>query len=113
MTPTTARTPEITWIPDTNTFGARLALVRWRMGWNLKEAERECDITQNLWSNWETGSMPRNYLEAVAKIVWRTKVDRLWLMTGEGSPEALEDDTTDYGGVVTYLPTPNDPPHAS
>lgn len=102
MTTDASRTPDTTWIPDTGTFGARLALVRWRMGWNLKEAERECGITQNLWSNWEAGSMPRDYIEAVAKIVWRTRVDRMWLMTGEGSPEP-EDDSKDYGAVVTDM----------
>lgn len=79
--------PATTWIPDASTFGARLALIRWRMGWNLTEAARECDITQNSWANWEAGSMPRQYVEAVTKIVWRTKVDKFWLMTGEGSPE--------------------------
>lgn len=75
------------WIPDVSTFGARLALVRWRMGWNMKEAERECNITQNAWSKWEDGALPRNYVEIVNRVVLRTGVDKMWLMTGEGSPE--------------------------
>ena len=83
----TTEQPASNWIPDVATFGARLALVRWRMGWNLKEAAVECNLTQNSWGNWETGSMPRNYIEVVNRIVLRTQVNKLWLMTGEGSPE--------------------------
>lgn len=75
------------WIPDTATFGARLALIRWRMGWNLKEAAVECNLTQNSWGNWEDGVMPRNYIAVVNRIVLRTQVNKIWLMTGEGSPE--------------------------
>ena len=85
------------WIPDVSTFGARLALVRWRMGWNLREAERECNITQNLWGGWETGKEPRSFVETVNRIVLRTGVDRVWLMTGEGSPEPVANEqTSDY-----------------
>lgn len=75
------------WIPDTSNLGARLALVRWRMGWNLKEAERECNLSQNTWAGYESGREPRRFLEVVNRIVLRTGVDRVWLMTGEGSPE--------------------------
>lgn len=91
------------WIPDTESFGARLALVRWRMGWNLAEAERECGMSQNTWGNWETGAKPRDFIEAVSKIVWRTKVNRYWLIDGAGSPNHPEDDTMDYGGHVTDI----------
>ena len=77
------------WIPDVRSFGARLALTRWHMGWNIAEAERECGFSQNTWSNWEAGAQPRKYVEAVTKISWATKVNRLWLLTGEGSPEPL------------------------
>lgn len=86
------------WIPDTSTFGARLALVRWKMGWNLKEAATECNFSQNSWAQWEDGSMPRNFIEAVNRIVLRTRVNRVWLMTGEGSPEP-ERATSDYLSV--------------
>lgn len=75
------------WIPDTSTFAARLALVRWRMGWNQKEAATECNLTQNSWGNWEEGVNPRNYVETINRIVLRTGVNKTWLMTGEGSPE--------------------------
>ncbi len=41
------------WVPDTSTFGARLALVRQRMGWNLKEAALACQLPQGSWREWE------------------------------------------------------------
>jgi transcriptional regulator with XRE-family HTH domain len=75
------------WIPDTASFAARLALVRWRMGWNIREAERECNLSQNSWAGYENGREPRKFIEVVNRIVLRTGVDRIWLMTGEGSPE--------------------------
>lgn len=87
MTTNPTRNEETAWIPDTSSFGARLALVRWKMGWNIAEAERECGTTQNLWANWEAGSMPRQLVEIVTKIAWNSKVDRNWLLTGDGSPE--------------------------
>ena len=70
------------WIPDTDTFAARLALVRREMGWNIREAERECGISQNLWSNWEAGSAPRDQIKVSEKISKRTGVDLVWLMLG-------------------------------
>lgn len=82
--------PEANWIPDASTFGARLALVRWRMGWNIREAERECGLSQNTWAGWEHGATPRDFVEVVSKIHWATGVNRVWLMTGEGSPEPRE-----------------------
>ena len=88
------------WIPDASTLGARLALVRWRMGWNMKEAERECNLTQNSWSKWEDGVSPRNYIEVINRIVLRTGVNKVWLMDGTGSPESPEPETKDYGSHV-------------
>ena len=88
---------EPSWIPDTTTLGARLALTRWKMGWNIGEAERECGLSQNSWANWESGAEPRKFIETVGKIAWRTKVDRIWLMTGDGNPQGPEDPTLDYG----------------
>lgn len=75
------------WIPDASFFGARLALVRWRMGWNVKQAADECQLSPTSWANWEAGREPRKYMATIAAIVLRTGVDRIWLMTGEGSPE--------------------------
>lgn len=78
---------EPNWIPDFSTFGARLALIRWRMGWNIREAERECHLSQNTWGNWEEGALPRDLNSVANRIVLRTQVAKYWLLTGEGSPE--------------------------
>lgn len=103
---------QIDWIPDTAAFGARLALVRWKMGWNIAEAERECGTTQNLWANWEAGSMPRQLVEVAGKIAWASKVNRNWLLTGEGSPgspvtslyrRSDRRKPQKWGGTVTHM----------
>lgn len=78
---------EVAWIPGDDEFGARLALVRWRMGWNAKEAALACDLPQNSWRGWEVaGHLPRNVVEVVAKISARTGVDEYWLLTGKKNP---------------------------
>lgn len=83
---------ESNWIPDTSTFPARLVLVRWKMGWNRSEASKECNLSSaNAWANWEDGAEPRKYVESVNRIVLRTGVNKLWLMTGEGSPEPTDE----------------------
>ncbi|MEX1078923.1 MAG: helix-turn-helix domain-containing protein [Homoserinimonas sp.] len=87
----TGTTSTKSWVPDTESFGARLALVRWKMGWNLKEASAECELSANSWSQWEEGAMPRNYPQAVMSISARTGVDLYWLMTGKG-PEGQPSD---------------------
>ncbi len=74
------------WIPTTATFAARLALVRHRMGWNLKEAATECGLAMNAWARFEDGIAPRNLIETVDKISARTGVDRFWLTFGEPNP---------------------------
>lgn len=92
------------WIPDASTFGARLALVRWRMGWNVREAERECNVSQNTWGNWEEGALPRDLNGVVNRVVLRTQVAKYWLLTGEGSPEPTapaNERNSDYGSAVT------------
>ncbi len=71
------------WIPDDQTLGARLALVRQRFGWNMKEAALACAIPQNSWREWELRErVPRDYPGMMQKIAGRTGVDLLWLMTG-------------------------------
>lgn len=90
------QTREARWVPDTAQFGARLALVRWQMGWNLKEASLACGFAQNSWGGWESGQKPRDYLDTVDKIVKVTGVSRMWLMMGEGNP-------SDYKSMVADL----------
>ena len=68
---------------DDTTFAARLALVRHRMGWNLKEAARECGQPAASWRMWEEGSSPRRKEDIARAIVERTGCDFYWLLLGE------------------------------
>jgi transcriptional regulator with XRE-family HTH domain len=74
----------VRWIPSTKTFGARLALVRWRMGWNLSEAAEACGLPEANWREWElNGRTPRNISEVALTISERALgVDDYWLSTG-------------------------------
>lgn len=75
------------WIPADDTFGARLALVRQRFAWNLKEAAIACSLPPGSWREWELfGRLPRNLPEAAEKIAARTGVDDYWLLTGKKNP---------------------------
>lgn len=70
------------WTVDDTDFGARLALVRQRMGWNIKEAARECGVPAASWASWEVGAMPRRYTDICTKIATRTGADYIWLVAG-------------------------------
>jgi transcriptional regulator with XRE-family HTH domain len=70
------------WTVDDGTFGARLALIRQRMQWNIKEAARECGIPAASWGTWENGAMPRRYTEMCRLIAERTGCDYGWLLAG-------------------------------
>lgn len=70
------------WTADDGTFGARLALIRQRMQWNIKEAARECGVPAASWGLWESGSMPRKLAEICQQIADRTGADFVWLMVG-------------------------------
>lgn len=72
------------WVPDLSTFGARLALVRQRMGWtNIKEAAEACAIAPQTWRHWESGRFgPRQLVNACIKISGVTGVDYRWLALG-------------------------------
>src|SRR4051812_23987339 len=70
------------WIPDDNTFGARLALIRQRLGWgNVKEAAIACGLPPESWRTWERDNVnPRNYPNVCRQIAERTGCDLAWLM---------------------------------
>lgn len=70
------------WTVNDAEFGARLALVRQRMQWNIKEAARECGVPAASWASWEAGGMPRRYTEVCDKISRRTGADYVWLVAG-------------------------------
>lgn len=76
----------IAWVPDTEQFSNRLAVLRHAMGWNMKEAALACRIAAQSWREWEDGRQPRDYSKACAKIADRTGCDLVWLMTGYVKP---------------------------
>lgn len=78
------------WRPDDSTFGARLALVRQRMQWNIKEAARECGIPAASWGTWEAGALPRRYTEMCRLITERTGADFIWLVAGSDGAGAAQ-----------------------
>ena len=69
------------WRPDDTSFGARLALVRQRMGWGkVKEAALACGQPVESWRSWERdGRQPRDYIRICQDISERTGVDLAWL----------------------------------
>lgn len=80
----TASNPTTEWVPDTSeALGARLALVRWRKGWNAKEAAIACGLPPQSWRDWEAGARPRDMVDICRKIAERTDVNFYWLLTGE------------------------------
>lgn len=89
------------WTVDDSTFGARLALVRQRMSWNIKEAARECGVPAASWGTWENGAMPRRYTEICRLISGRTGCDFGWLALG---PQSTGARTTHGYSTVTAPP---------
>ena len=79
----------VAWVPDTDQFSNRLAVLRHAMGWNAKEAALACGIAAQSWREWEDGRQPRDYSKACAKIADRTGCDQVWLMTGFIKPGML------------------------
>lgn len=89
------------WVPDAATFGARLALVRQKMGWNLKEAALACGLPSGSWREWELhGREPRGLNAIATKIADRTGCDDYWLMTGRPSPGGSGDGTAQPVGEL-------------
>ena len=71
--------------PTLETFGARLALIRWDRGLNMKEAATVCGIAPATWRSWELdGMQPRDYLAMCRLIADRLGVDLQWLVFGPG-----------------------------
>lgn len=91
MTTSAGTTPTAPWVPDTSTFGARLALVRQKMGWgNVKTAAEQCGVPVESWRNWERDGMePRRLVTIAMAIATRTGVDVDWLIRGPGDGTLL------------------------
>lgn len=88
--------PQPPWTANDATFGARLALIRQRMEWNVKEAALACGIPPQSWRTWETGVMPHGgrYFELCAQIAGTVHCDYGWLVdrrpTGSDQPSAAK-----------------------
>lgn len=97
---TTVATESQMWVPEL-TFGARLALVRHRMGWNQKEAAAACGLPAQSWRGWEAhGHLPRRYVDIAKQISGATGVDYLWLVHGPDRGQ---------GGTDSHLLAPMSP----
>lgn len=87
-------TVQLDWVPDLSTFDSRLAAIRHRMTWNIKEAALACAVKPTSWREWElAGRIPRDFPDVCKQIAEHTGVDYVWLMTGQdrrpdGAPTA-------------------------
>lgn len=78
----THQTPE-RWTPSFDTFGARLAAIRQKLGWNVKEAAIACGLPPENWRRWEQENIePRRLVTIAMAIATRTGVDLDWLVYG-------------------------------
>lgn len=102
---------ETPWIPAVESFGARLALVRQRMGWtNVKEAATACGLPAENWRRWERGeSEPRRLVTIAMTIATRTGCDYLWLVHGPARGGMRP--TTGYAPGVRVLARIGDEPN--
>lgn len=84
MTTTEVEHRSTGWVADDSAFGARLALVRQRMGWgNVKEAAEACNIPVQSWRSWERDNVkPRDVFDRARQIAERTGCDYGWLLDG-------------------------------
>ena len=118
------------WVPNDEAFGARLALVRQRMGWgNVKEAALACGLPTQSWRTWERdGVQPRRLVEVASLIADRTGCDLGWLLAGsrlrgdrqptrqlstKGPAPTRPVSTSTTRTNVTRRPTPLRPPVAA
>jgi transcriptional regulator with XRE-family HTH domain len=84
------------WVPEL-TFGARLALIRQRYGWNVKEAAIACRLPVQSWRGWERDhTQPRRYLEVCRTIAEATGASYDWLLDGRRFPSPRSAHTTRY-----------------
>ena len=79
------------WTADASTFGARLALIRQRMGWgNVEKAARACGLPVETWRSWERDNREPMRLTLIGKqISGATGCDYLWLVHGPDRGGAL------------------------
>jgi hypothetical protein len=69
------------WIPETATFDARLALIRWRMRWNIREAATACGVAEATWRGWELDrKQPHDLMTRAQQISDASGCDLNWLL---------------------------------
>lgn len=77
------------WVPTTDTFGMRLAMIRHMKGWNQKEAALACGLPAASWRGWELHDrLPRDVVQVCQRIADITGVDWQWLLAGKASADA-------------------------
>lgn len=87
MTTGTLPTTAQPWVPNDDSFAARLALIRHRMRWNVKEAARACGVPAASWRQWEFDeAQPRRFVEVAMKIASTVGCDVDWLIRGLRQP---------------------------
>lgn len=69
------------WVPE-DSFGARLALIRQAMKWNVKEAAEACGLNDQSWRNWEDGRRCRDLIAVAERIAKATDIDIAWIVMG-------------------------------
>jgi len=99
------------WTAGDDSFGARLALIRQRMGWNITEAARECGVGKaENWRLWEQGSRTPSRLVTIAMaIATRTGCDYLWLVHGPNRGSRIRTSAYPPATVLATVGTPRPP----
>lgn len=98
--------PARAWVPTDDTFAARLAMVRHRSGWNIKEAAVACGVPPASWRLWEIdGARPRDQVAAARLISGAAGCDFQWLLLGrnEGRVGVTETDPSSTQRVVATV----------
>ncbi|BBY84197.1 helix-turn-helix transcriptional regulator [Mycolicibacterium pulveris] len=76
-------TTQMDWVPDTEDFSVRLALIRHGKRWNMKEAALACGVKPQSWREWELhGRRPQDYEAICKQIAQVAQCNLVWLMTG-------------------------------
>jgi hypothetical protein len=94
---TTSETEHATWVP-TLTFAAKLALIRHKMGWNIKQAAIACGLPPQSWRGWELqGRLPHDIRATARRISMRTQCDYDWLLDEPTESDGLPRQQTIVG----------------
>lgn len=99
-----AATTSTSWVASDDTFGARLALIRQKMGWNIAKAARECGLDGESWRLWEqAGREPSRLITICMAIATRTGCDYMWLVHGPSGAMLRQRSETTHWYLETIL----------